>query len=116
MITSVLCAIAISFNVFTSNDLIGKWSLDTGQGPIVVEFKSDNSYEVDLGNDGQIDIIGDYKLNGNQVIINDRPGDTSCEEEGIYSFSVEGNTLTMKKVKDDCPNRGSSEAMVMTKV
>ena len=79
-------------------------------------MKADNTYAVDMGMDGSIDIKGTYKLDGNQITIQDDPG-SDCTGKGVYTFAIEGDTLTFTEVSEACQNRGTPNGkMMMTRM
>ncbi|MDX2302012.1 MAG: hypothetical protein NW226_04390 [Microscillaceae bacterium] len=114
--TSILCSFVVFVNSFFNAEIIGKWSFQTDQGTVAVEFKTDNTYLVDFGVDGQIDITGNYTLESDQITLQDISGANMCGEKATYTVKIEGTTLTLTKVKDDCPGRGDLGQMVMTKM
>ena len=100
---------------------VGKWKADLPDGnggtvSITVEMKADNSYAVDIMNDGSIDITGKYSVDGSKMTIQDDAG-SDCTGKGVYTLEISGNSLKMTRVSDACQGRGGpSGVMTMTKV
>ena len=106
-----------------SKSVAGDWKMEiqSEEGISVVikaSIKSDGTYTIDFGNDGKVEINGEYRLKGDHMIIKDVSGEFACTTgQGIYKYTVSGSALTMEKVKDDCANRGGpSGKMVMAKI
>ena len=61
-----------------------------------------------------VETKGKYEMNGNEMIIHDTEGPNSCppEAKGIYSAIVEGNTLMIERVSDECEGRGNPDGVM----
>ncbi|MCB0529473.1 MAG: hypothetical protein KDC65_13405 [Saprospiraceae bacterium] len=101
--------------------IIGKWSGSfPGEDGQTLNFSmtiSDDSYQIDFGMDGRVDITGSYTADGDQVTVWDTAGENTCpsDQKGVYKYALDGDTLTFTQVKDDCPGRGS-EPMVLKRM
>ena len=117
-------SLCLPFSLFAqSKSVAGDWKMEvqSEEGISVVikaSIKSDGTYTIDFGNDGKVEINGEYRLKGDHMIIKDVSGEFACTTgQGIYKYSVTADSLTMEKVKDDCENRGGPEGkMVMAKL
>lgn len=103
---SILIAI-LSFSFTLEEDITGKWLMDTAYGPLAIHFMEDGTYNVDLGNDGEIDVFGNYTLSNGEVTFKDNGGKMACppELEGIYSYTLTGDEMIFHLVSDDCEDR-----------
>ncbi len=45
------------------------------------------------------------------MTIQDTEG-SDCTEQGVYTFKIEGDTLTMTRVSDGCANRGGPDGVM----
>ena len=98
--------------MFAQRSLEGSWTTTfPGQDGSAVVAKlvigEDGTYTVDFGADGQVEINGTYKTDGNQIIIRDMgEGPDACNGKGVYNFTVDDVAMVMERVSDECPNRG----------
>lgn len=79
--------------------------------PLKVTISEDGTYAIDFGVDGVIDTKGKYSVDSGKMTIQDTEG-TDCTEPGVYTFKIEGDTLTMTRVSDGCANRGGPEGVM----
>lgn len=95
--------------------LVGKWS---GQFPnpdgTMLKFTmtiTEDAYHFDFGSDGTNDASGGYTSNGvDKVTIWDTAGQNICpsDQKGIYTFALNGDSVTFTKVSDPCAGRGDA--------
>ncbi len=94
------------------DDIVGKWMFVTPGWKAAMDIKADGSYTVDLGNDGQLDVKGNYSVADGVVTFIDSSGDMSCPGvEGKYKFSVAEGVMTAELISDEC--KGRKEAMAV---
>jgi hypothetical protein len=79
--------------------------------PMQVTMSDKGTYALDFGNDGVVETTGKYSVEGDRMMIQDGTG-TDCTGLGVYTFKVEGETLTMTRVTDECTSRGGPEGMM----
>lgn len=79
--------------------------------PLKVKLSEDGTYTVDFGSDGTIEIKGKYTIDGGKMTIQDADG-SECTAQGVYKFKVEGDTFTMTRISDGCPNRGGPDGVM----
>ena len=113
----VLLMVALPFTAFASVDITGNWNMtvpneDGGTITIQVSIKTDGKYTVDFGVDGQIEVNGEYQLDGSKMTIKDVSGPQACPQTAVYTVAVSGNTLTMTRVSDPCEGRGGPEGVM----
>lgn len=103
------------------SELVGDWTTEL-PGPegnlvkIQVTFQANGTYQVDLNLDGSSDIQGKYEISGDQISIQDDPGDNACDEKGVYKFSTSGNQTTLERINDGCTGRGGPDGkMIFTR-
>jgi hypothetical protein len=109
--------LVVSFVLLTSQtparktappSLVGKWSKAAGS---VWELRTDNTYTMSMG-DGQATVSGRYTVEENRLTIVDQSATGLAEacgtdEKGVYTFTVNANTLTLTKANDPCRGRDS---------
>lgn len=115
----LLALLSFTFTTTLAQSPVGNWKMtvpteDGSTMSVKVSIKSDGTYNVDFGMDGNVEVKGEYKLSGNQMTIKDvSAGENSCAGEGVYTFEVSGSSLKMTRVKDACPNRGGPEGVMV---
>lgn len=98
--------------------IVGKWQGEMpGQDGKPVPFSltiAESTYQLDFGMDGKVDITGEYTSESDRVTIWDTAGENTCpsDQKGVYSFALDGDTLTFTKVTDTCPGRGDAPMVV----
>lgn len=95
---------------------VGTWKMSVPDQagkmtPLTVNISADGTYAVDFGADGTIENKGKYSVEGGKMTIQDTEG-SDCTEKGVYTFKIDGNTMTMTRVSDGCANRGGPEGMM----
>ena len=115
----LLALLCFTFSTTLAQSPVGNWKMtvpteDGGTMSIQVSIKSDGTYDVDFGMDGNVEVKGEYKMNGNQMTIKDvSGGENSCSGEGVYTFEISGDSMKMTRVKDPCPDRGGPEGVMV---
>ena len=98
--------------------LSGRWLVqqETPDGIWQAKFvmRDDGSYAVDLGNDGSVDVRGKTEFSGDQVTVWDTGGENACgsDKKGVYAYKIEGDMLTLNRIKDDCEGRGGPDGVM----
>lgn len=101
---------------------VGTWAGEgTGPDGQMVKFKmiiAEDSYQLDMGMDGNINVVGKVVAEGDQVSVWDVSGELACpgDQKGVYKFAVDGDTLTFTKVEDPCEGRGSDAVLVLKRM
>lgn len=114
----ILCCFFFSTSLSAQSDVVGEWkTMVPGQEegsmmPILVSIKADNTYTVDFGADGAVEIKGAYQSKGNQLVIQDVEG-SDCTGKGIYTYEVSDEGMTMSRVSDECENRGGPDGKMV---
>ncbi len=116
LFTLLLCFVATTA---MGQSYVGDWSIETtmDDGTTVVAkltITEGGSYSVDVGNDGSIEAEGKYTMNGSEMTVQDTGGTFACpsDAKGVYSIVVEGKTLMMERVSDDCESRGNPDGVM----
>ena len=97
---------------------LGDWKIDVpmedGTTLTAKLTITESTYALDMGVDGSVDAEGKYTMNGSEMTINDTGGPFACPPDatGVYSVVVEGNTLMMERVSDECESRGNPEGVM----
>lgn len=86
------------------NQLEGTWIKFGPAGILTLEFKKEGIVESDLGNDGTIDVVSEFKVHGDTVIFNDVKGET-CPGEGRYLMDLQDEYVSFDLVADSCAGR-----------
>jgi hypothetical protein len=104
---------------WTQSDLQGAWLIDyeTDSGPIeiLLELMEGGEHQIDLGNDGIPDIKGVWTVEGDQVTMGDEVGEVSCQDDTVFAYKLEGETLTFTAVKDPCQRVGPKGFLEFTR-
>lgn len=112
--TGLICCLAVSLS---AQSIVGKWKYEfpSDEGTMVMtsHVKADGTYALDWGNDGSVEVTGKYKLAKGVITFQDDAGD--CTAKGVYKVSVDGDTMTMTRVSDGCPDRGGPEGKLVSK-
>ena len=95
---------------------VGTWKMsipdENGKmTPLKVAMSADDTYAIDFGADGTIEIKGKYTVEGGKMTIQDMEG-SDCTEKGVYTLKIEGDILTMTRVSDGCNGRGGPEGVM----
>jgi hypothetical protein len=95
---------------------VGNWKMSVPDEngkltPMKVDILADGSYNIDFGAEGSIEIKGKYTVDGAKMTIQDTEG-SDCPEKGVYTFKVEGDTLTLTRMSDGCADRGGPDGVM----
>lgn len=95
---------------------VGAWKMSVPDQngkmtPLIVNIAADGTYAVDFGADGTVENRGKYTVESGKMTIQDTEG-SDCTEPGVYTFKIEGDTLTMTRVSDGCANRGGPDGVM----
>lgn len=98
---------------------VGAWKMSVpdqngAMMTIQVTMSDKGTYTVDYAADGSVETKGKYSLEGAKMTFQDTEG-TDCTTVGVYTIKIEGDTLTMTRVSDNCPNRGGPEGVMVMK-
>jgi len=112
-----LFCFCLSLGLSAQSEVVGEWKtmVPDGEGnmiPFHVSIKADNTYLLDFGGDGTVEIKGTYQEKGSQLVIQDGEG-SDCTGKGIYTFEVASDSMTMTRVSDECANRGGPEGKIV---
>ena len=93
------------------HQIVGKWRFASEDGSaFIISFTAMQNYQVDFAADGEFDLNGTFKIQGDNIVIADSFGD--CEgQEGVYTMSFEENKLTLTQVSDACSNRAGEDGV-----
>ena len=107
----------------TGQSLTGEWTytLTTPEGDSfenLLVIQDDGIITIDMGSDGEVDVISDYTIDNDQITVLDNREDSPCYGmPGVYRFVEEGeDTVTLTVVDDECENRRQGAPKRMTKV
>ena len=84
--------------------VVGTWRNTLGT---IWTLKANGTFDVDLNHNGQRDGWGKYKVSGGTLTLW-RTGGISpkhCQDDGVYQFTRDKNTLRFTLVSDDCKLR-----------
>ena len=90
----------------------GKWEKDLNGVTITLVVDKNLNYTVDFESDGNFDVKGTCKIDGNQITFNDKPGGYASRDPGIYTYKIENDKITFV-IKDD-PTAGRSGLLAGT--
>ena len=95
--------------------LVGNWTTSVPGGedgtviPLKVTMTDSGTYTLDFGADGQAEVTGTYRVDGNQIVVIDEEGGECKGQRGIYTFTADATSLLMERVQDACEGRGGPE-------
>jgi hypothetical protein len=95
---------------------VGTWKMSVPDEsgnmiPLKVAISEDGTYTLDFGADGNIDAKGKYTVEAGKMTIQDTEG-SECTAQGVYTFKIEGDTLTLTRVSDNCAGRGGPNGVM----
>lgn len=106
----------------SAQSIAGAWMMtvptdDGGTSMIKLMIKDNGTFTVDFGNDGSVDINGQYETSGDQITVVELDGDgASCKGvKGVYQFTVDASNFVMTRVSDSCESRGGPEGKMVFK-
>ena len=99
-----------------AQSIAGTWKMsvpadDGSMMTLQANISADGTYALDWGADGSIEVKGKYTAENGKMTVQDTEG-AECTAQGVYNYKIEGNTLTMTRVSDGCPNRGGPEGVM----
>lgn len=115
----IILALLLPFFSYAQDGVVGDWKIEwddaNGHHTLKLTLASDGTYMVDMEMDSKIDIKGKYEMDGDKMTIQDTEGEYACGEDkkGVYQITASAGSMTMTRISEDCPNRGS-ETGVMT--
>ena len=74
-------------------------------------IKYDDNNKVTVTRDGTAVVEGTYKVTGDLLEVTDEKGPMACggeQKTGKYKWKLEGKTLTLTKVEDECDGRANA--------
>ena len=116
------------FTLFTpfflsAQSVVGDWLMDAvaPDGSLVknkLSIKDNGIMEIDFGNDGTVNVVTSYTVDGDKISLKDTSEDSPCYNVvGVYQFKIKGNTNTVRLVDDPCEaRRGEGTEMLMTRI
>ncbi len=105
----------------SAQSMVGTWTYQapTPDGTEVTNtmtMNEDGTFTVDFASDGKADVLGTYTIDGSKITISDTPEESPCYgKDGVYSFSIEGDTATITLIEDACELRRSDRPMTLTR-
>ena len=86
--------------------LVGSWKLKSiGNSPATtLTFRKNQTFQVDIGGDGVVDIAGTYNLYGNRLELTDSDftKTTDCFHSGFYNYTIKKRKLTLEVYAEEC--------------
>jgi hypothetical protein len=101
----LLIVIQIPLSAQESN-VAGKWERYINGATMTFVLDEKLNYTVDFDSDGNIEVNGSYKIEGNIITFNDKPGGLASPDPGVYTFVIEKDKITFV-IKED-PSEGRS--------
>ena len=67
---------------------------------------TEEDYSLDMNKDGSVEVSGKWKIEGEQIQFEDSGGPMACRSAvGIYKYKLDGDSLNLTLIQDDCPGR-----------
>ncbi|MGB3799232.1 MAG: hypothetical protein WA952_05410 [Lewinella sp.] len=83
----------------------------------VLVLQEDGVVTIDMGSDGEMDIVSDYTIEEDKITVTDTMEESPCYGiSGIYHFEREGDSVTLTPVDDECEARRMGAPKTMTLV
>ena len=103
-------------NTFAAAFPNGLFTYTAGEASPVVEFDGQGGVTVTL--EGEVIVIGAYKVNGDVLEIVDKEGPYSNPEFGVgkYKWNLAGKILTFSLIEDESKPRSRSFALPWVKI
>lgn len=111
-----LFCFCLPFALSAQSAAVGEWktSFPDDKGnmiPVHLSIKADNTYAVDFGADGTVDIKGKYMDVEGHLTIQDTEG-SDCAGEGVYQLEVTAGGMKMTRISDECEGRGGPDGVM----
>ena len=89
--------------------LIGSWKLKGANNnpATTLTFRTDETFQIDIGGDGIVDIEGTYDLYENRLKLadTDSGGTIHCLHSGFYNYAIHGQELNFEVFAEECTAR-----------
>ena len=100
----------ISFRLSAQNDLEGTWEGKFEGDYMTSQVRwtfTGQIYQLDLENDGSVEVTGRWETEGEHLFLWDTGGPMGCPEtqRGEYTYQITGDKLKLALVGDICPGR-----------
>ncbi len=97
-------------NLQAQSKLTGTWEAkfmnDANSMELLFKITEEEGYTLDMNKDGSVEVSGNWKIEGEQIQFEDSGGPMACRSsEGVYTYQLNGDTLNLTLVQDDCPGR-----------
>ena len=99
-----------------SQSVVGNWTRLFNGSDITITLKTNGSYTVDMDGDSKAEVKGQYAIENEQITFTDQGGkNASSMGQAVYSFTVNGNQLTLTVINEPDNNRKSVAAATWTR-
>ncbi len=95
--------------------VVGKWKKHLNGATMTFVLDKDMNYTVDFEGDGNVEVRGTFKIDGNQITFNDKPGGYASPDPGIYNYKIENDKITFVIKEDPTVGRSGLLAGTWTK-
>lgn len=105
----------------SAQSMVGTWTYQdaTPDGTKVTNtmaMNEDGTFTVDFASDGKVEVLGTYKIEGDQITIRDTPEESPCYgKDGVYHFKFDGDAITITLVEDACEIRRRDRPWTITR-
>lgn len=105
----------------SSQSVVGTWvyqdtAPDGTEVTNTMTMHDDGTFTVDFASDGKEDVLGTYAIDGSKITISDTPKESPCYGiDGVYSFNMEGDALTITLIEDACEIRRRDRPWTLTR-
>ena len=106
----------------SGQSLTGEWTytMTTAEGDTLENLlvvNDDGTITIDIGTDGEVDVMSDYSIDGDRITVEDTREDSPCYgTPAVYQFVREGDTVTLTPVDEPCETRRQGAPTTMTLV
>ena len=105
----LLIALALATMARTADFKKGTYSVTGGGTKWSIKYEDNN--KVTVTRDGTTVVEGTYKVTGDLLEVTDEKGPMACggeQKTGKYKWKLEGKSLTLTKVDDECDGRANA--------
>lgn len=88
-----------------AKELVGTWTKTINSRTITFVMTSDLKYEVEFAGDEEIDVLGSYVIEKNQITFTDEGGEYGSDTSGVYEFKVSESSVIFTAVDDPANGR-----------
>lgn len=105
----------------SAQSMVGSWTYqdtapDGTEMTNTMVMHEDGTFTVDFASDGKVEVLGTYTIDGSKITIRDTPEESPCHgKDGVYSFTADGDSITITLIEDACEIRRRDRPWTITR-